>query len=60
MDLNIEENTLKHQNVNVPTEYNISEGIEYYLYTFLEAMHQNMLFCNEFHFSCKNTKGYIL
>ena len=23
MDLNIEENTLKHQNVNVPTEYNI-------------------------------------
>ena len=25
MDLNIEENTLKHQNVNVPTEYNISE-----------------------------------
>ena len=33
MDLNIEENTLKYQNVNVPTEYNISEGIEYYLYT---------------------------
>ena len=26
MDLNIEENTLKHQNVNVPTEYNISKG----------------------------------
>ena len=26
MDLNIEENTLKHQNGNVPTEYNISEG----------------------------------
>ena len=25
MDLNIEENNLKHQNVNVPTEYNISE-----------------------------------
>ena len=25
MDLNIEENTLKHQTVNVPTEYNISE-----------------------------------
>ena len=25
MDLNIEENTLKHQNVNVPIEYNISE-----------------------------------
>ena len=25
MDLNIEENTLKHKNVNVPTEYNISE-----------------------------------
>ena len=25
MDLNIEENILKHQNVNVPTEYNISE-----------------------------------
>ena len=25
MDLNIEENTLKHQNVNVPTEYNITE-----------------------------------
>ena len=25
MDLNIEENTQKHQNVNVPTEYNISE-----------------------------------
>ena len=23
-------------------------------------MHQNMLFCNKFHFSCKNTKGYIL
>ena len=36
MDLNIEENTLTHQNVNVPTEYNISEGIEYYLFTFLE------------------------
>ena len=36
MDLNIEENTLKHQNVNVPTEYNISEGIECYLYTFLK------------------------
>ena len=36
MDLNIEENTLKHQNVNVPTEYNVSEGIEYYLYTFLK------------------------
>ena len=36
MDLNIEENTLKHQNVNVPTECNISEGIEYYLFTFLE------------------------
>ena len=25
MDLNIEENTLKHQNVYVHTEYNISE-----------------------------------
>ena len=25
MDLNIEKNTLKHQNVNVSTEYNISE-----------------------------------
>ena len=48
MDMNIEENILKHQNVNIPTEYNIS------LYTFLDAMHQNMLFCNEFHFSCKN------
>ena len=33
MDLNIEENTLKYENVNVPTEYNINEGIEYYLYT---------------------------
>ena len=55
MDLNIEENTLKHQNVNVPTEDNINEEREHYLYTFLEAMHQNMIFCNEFHFSCKNT-----
>ena len=25
IDLNIKENTLKHQNVNVPTEYSISE-----------------------------------
>ena len=25
MDLNIEEDAIKHQNVNVPTEYNISE-----------------------------------
>ena len=25
MDLNIEENTLKHRNINVPTEYNVSE-----------------------------------
>ena len=32
MDLNIEENTLKHQNVNVPTEYNISEeGNKFFL-----------------------------
>ena len=44
MDLNIEENTLKHQNVDVPTEYNISEeknkffflGMEYYPYTLLK------------------------
>ena len=30
MDLNIEENTLKHQNVNVSTEYNISEGNKFF------------------------------
>ena len=30
MDLNIEENTLRHQNVNVLTEYNISEENKFF------------------------------
>ena len=30
MDLIIEENTLKHQNVKVPTEYNINEDNKYF------------------------------
>ena len=32
MDLNIEEITLKHQNVNVPTEYNIIEEEKKFLF----------------------------